>query len=102
MEFREALIIVKEVKNVTDIFFRGWAKIQIRFEIFEKVLKFTYKNLNRKVIFYKIFYPLFHDRPLSFYTPLQHSKSWGWSRRVVLLRAWGRGTFEWHSVRGLT
>ena len=36
---------------------RVWAKNQLRLEIFEKILKFVYKNLNRKLIFYPFYFP---------------------------------------------
>ena len=42
---------------------RVWAKNQLRFEIFEKILKFTCKKLNGKLLFYPFFsyFPgLFH------------------------------------------
>ena len=50
-EFCKALIILKEIKKHSDKFLRVWAKNQLRFEIFEKILKFTCKNLNGKLIF---------------------------------------------------
>ena len=51
------LIILKESKKPSDKFLRAWAKNQLRFEIFEKTLKFTCKNLNGKLIFYPFFTP---------------------------------------------
>ena len=48
-------IILKESKKPSDKFLRAWAKNQLRFEIFEKTLKFTCKNLNGKLIFYPFF-----------------------------------------------
>ena len=45
LEFWKSLIILKELKKPSDKFLRVWAKSQLRFEIFEKILKFTYKNL---------------------------------------------------------
>ena len=63
MEFWKDLIILKESKKPNDRFLRVWAKNQLRFEIFEKILKFTCKNLNGKLIFYPFFshFPgLFH------------------------------------------
>ena len=52
MDYWKSLIILKEIKKPTGKFLRVWAKNQLRFEIFEKILKFTYKNLNGKLIFY--------------------------------------------------
>ena len=40
-EFWKALIILKEIKKPSDKFLRVWAKNQLRFEIFENILKFT-------------------------------------------------------------
>ena len=57
MEFWKALIILKEIKKPSDKILRVWAKNQLRFEIFEKILKFTYRNLNEKVIFYPFSLP---------------------------------------------
>ena len=37
------------------------AKNQIRFEIFEKNFKFTYENLNWKIDFLLVFYPIIQD-----------------------------------------
>ena len=37
----KALIILKEIKKPSDKSLRVWAKTQLRFEIFEKILKFT-------------------------------------------------------------
>ena len=51
MEFRNYLIIIKETKKPSGKFLRVLAKNQLRFEISEKILKFTYKNLNWKLIF---------------------------------------------------
>ena len=55
--------MLKESKKPSDKFLRVGAKNQLRFEIFEKILKFTCKNLNGKLIFYPFFshFPgLFH------------------------------------------
>ena len=68
MEFSKDLIILKESKNPSNKVLRVWAKNQLRFEIFEKILKFTCKNLNGKLIFLSIFIPL--SRTFSLYTPL--------------------------------
>ena len=75
MEFWKDLIILKESKKPRDKFLRVWAKNQLRFEMFEKILKFTYQNLNGKVIFIHFLSNL--PGLLSFYTPLQPSKIWG-------------------------
>ena len=48
MEFWKSLIILKEIKKSSGKFLNVWAKNQLRFEIFEKILKFTYKNLYGK------------------------------------------------------
>ena len=41
-----------KIKKPFGKFLRVWTKNQLRFEIYEKILKFTYKNLNGKLIFY--------------------------------------------------
>ena len=61
MEFWKSLISLKEIQKASDKFLRVWAKNQLRFEIFEKILKFTYQNLNGKLIFLPIFSPIFQD-----------------------------------------
>ena len=43
MEFLKSLIILKEIKKPSGKALRVLAKNQLRFEIFEKFLKFTYK-----------------------------------------------------------
>ena len=57
MQFWKSWIILKEIKKPSDKFLRVLAKNQLRFEIFEKILKFTYKNLNGKLIFYPFSLP---------------------------------------------
>ena len=57
MEFWKDLISVKEIKKASDKFLRVWAKNQLRFEISEKIFKFTYYNLNGKLIFIHFFLP---------------------------------------------
>ena len=61
MEFWKSLISLKEIKKPSDKLLRVCAKNQLRFEIFEKILKFTYQNLNGKVIFKPIFSPTSQD-----------------------------------------
>ena len=61
MEFCKALIMIKEIKKSIDKFLHVNAKNQLRFQIFEKILKFTCKNLNGKLIFLPIFTSSFHD-----------------------------------------
>ena len=46
MKFLKSLIILKESKKRIGKFLRVWAKNLLRFEMFEKILKFTYKTLN--------------------------------------------------------
>ena len=53
----KSLIILKEIKKHSSKFLQILAKTQLRFEIFEKNLKFTYKNLNGKLIFYPFSLP---------------------------------------------
>ena len=50
-EFLKCIIIRKEIKKPSGKILRVWAKNQLGFEIFEKFLKFTYKNLNGKLIY---------------------------------------------------
>ena len=57
MEFWKPLIILKEIKKPSGKYLRVWAKNQLIFEIFEKIWKFTYKNLNGKLIFYPFSLP---------------------------------------------
>ena len=57
MEFWKPLIILKEIKKTSGKYLRVWAKNQLIFEIFEKIWKFTYKNLNGKLIFYPFSLP---------------------------------------------
>ena len=45
------LIILKEITKPSGKFLRVWAKSQLRFEISEKILKTTYRNLNGKLFF---------------------------------------------------
>ena len=79
MELWTDLIILKESKKPSDKILRVWAKNQLSFEISEKILKFTCKNLIGKLIFYPLFLPF--SRTFSFYTPLEHTK--------ILGVAWG-------------
>ena len=88
MEFWKDLVILKEIKKHSDKILRVSAKNQLRFEIFEKILKFRHQNLNGKVIFTHFLSHL--PGQLSFYAPLQHTKIWGWvGWGVMLLRVWG-------------
>ena len=41
MEFWKPLIILKDIKKASGKYLRVLAKNQLRFEIFEKILKFT-------------------------------------------------------------
>ena len=61
MEFWKTWIGLKEIKKTTDKSLRISAKNQLRSEIFVKILKFTCKNLNEKLIFYPCFSPIFQD-----------------------------------------
>ena len=67
-------------------FFKKFKEIKEKFTIVEKIFKFTYKNLNVKLIFYPFLSHL--PRLLSFYTPLELTKFLGlvWGQ---LRRAWG-------------
>ena len=57
MEFWKYLIILKEIKKPSGKFLHVWAKNQWRLKFFEKILKFTYKNLNGKLLFYPFSLP---------------------------------------------
>ena len=48
---------IQKSKKPRDKLLRVWAKNQLRFEIFEKISKFTYRNLNGKLIFYPFSIP---------------------------------------------
>ena len=52
-------------------FLRVWAKNQLRFEIFQKILIFKYENLNGKLNFYQ--FSSDPPGPLSFYTALENN-----------------------------
>ena len=45
MGYWKSLIILQEIKKPSGKSLRVWVKNQLRFEIFEKVFKFTYQNL---------------------------------------------------------
>ena len=57
MGYWKSLIILKEIKKISGKILRVWAKNQLRFEIHEKILKFTYENLNEKLSFYPFSLP---------------------------------------------
>ena len=75
MDYSKSFIILKEIWKPYDKPLRFFAKNQLRFEIFENIFKFTYKNLNGKLIFTHFLSPL--PGLLSFYTPLEHTKIFG-------------------------
>ena len=83
---------LKEIKKPSGKSLRVWAKNQLRFAIFEKILKFTYKNLTGKLIFYPFSLPSSRTFVI-LYTSATYQNLCGSGRGVVLLRAWG-GTFE--------
>ena len=60
MEFWESIISVKEIKKPRDKFLRVLAKNQLSVEIFEKILEFTYQNINGSE-FLLIFSPISQD-----------------------------------------
>ena len=57
MEFWKSLIILNGIKKTTGKMLRVWAKNQFPLDIFENILKFTYKNLNGKFSFYPFSLP---------------------------------------------
>ena len=61
MNFWKSLINLKELQKSSGKSLRVWAKNQLRFEIFDKILKFIYKNLKRKRIFFTDFSPIFQN-----------------------------------------
>ena len=67
----KSLIILKEFKKPSAKFLRVWAKNQWGLKFVEKILKFTYKNLNGKLTFS----PFLSHFPgaLSFYTALENN-----------------------------
>ena len=84
MEFWKALIILEEIKKPSDKFLLVWAKTQLRFDVFEKILKFTCKNLNRTLIFYP--FSLTSSRTfVILYTSGTYQKIFGVARGVVSL-----------------
>ena len=52
MSYWKSLIILKVIKYTSSKSLRVWAKNQLDLKILEKFLKFTYENLNGKLIFY--------------------------------------------------
>ena len=83
---------------------RVWAKNHLRLEIFDKILNFTYQNLNGNLISY----PFFSNPPgpLPFYNMLQPSKicGRGGGRGGSLapdLGRWGTCEFRWGVGRGI-
>ena len=102
MEFWKDLIKLKESKKPSDKFLRVWAKNQLRFENFEKILKFTCKNLNGILIFY----PFFSHFPelLILYTSVKYQNVWRWPggafrRDWGVLYSWGG---SWGLYKSLT
>ena len=61
----------KKVKKPSGKFLRVWAKNQWGLKFVEKILKFTYKNLNGKLPFFLFLSHL--PGPLSFYTALENN-----------------------------
>ena len=57
MEFWKSFISLKESYKPSGRYVRVWSKNQLRFEMFEKTFKFTYKNLNGNLIFYPFSLP---------------------------------------------
>ena len=55
MEFCKDLIILKETKKPSDKFLHVWAKNQLRFEIFEKILEIYMQKSQWKIDFLSIF-----------------------------------------------
>ena len=72
MEYGKSLILLKVIMNPSSELLRGWGKTKLRFEIYEQIFQFTYRNLNGKLIFTRFLSHL--PGPLLFYTPLEHSK----------------------------
>ena len=59
MEFWKSSIILKESKKPSSKFLRVCAKNQLRFEMFEKILKFTYKKI-KAVQIQRPFWPFYN------------------------------------------
>ena len=53
MCYWKSLIILKEIKKLSGKCLSFSANTQLRFEIFEKILKFPYEKLNGKLSFYQ-------------------------------------------------
>ena len=77
MDYWTSLMILKEIKKPNGKCLRVWAKNQIRFEIYEKILKFTYKNLNGKLILNPFSLP-FSETFVILYTSGRCQNLWGW------------------------
>ena len=97
----------KRIKKPSVKFLRVWAKNQLRFENFEKIFKFTYKNLNGKPIFspsFQDFCHFIHLWNIPHFVRLawggSFRRAWGWYFRV-----WGgRGLYKslltvWRNAR---
>ena len=82
LEFWKSIIILEEIKKPSGKILRVWAKNQLRFEICEKILKFTYKNLNGKLIFYPFSLPSSRTFVI-LCTSGTYQNFWGWLGGVV-------------------
>ena len=98
MEFWKALIIFKEIKKSCNKYLRMWAKSLLRFKISEKILKFTCKNLNGKLIFYPFSLPSCRTFVI-LYT--SGTCQWGGSGGATFAGFGGGGTFEFGFVVGV-
>ena len=85
--FGKYVIILKEIKKPRRKVLRVLAKNQLRFEIFVKIFKFTYKNLNGKLIFYPLSLPS-SRRFVILYTYGTY-KNFGGRGAVIVIRASG-------------
>ena len=89
---------LKEIKKHCGKILRVWAKNQLRFEIFEEILKFTYKNLNGKLIFYPLSLP--SSRTFVILCTSGTPKFWGWFGGGVVPPGLGGEFFNYFRVGG--
>ena len=75
IDYWKSLRILKEIRKHSDKSLHVWTKNQLRFEFSEKSFKFTYKNLNGKLIFTHFLSHL--SGLLSFDTPLEPRENLG-------------------------
>ena len=80
MEFWKSLIILKEIKKPNGKLLRFLAKNQWGLKLFEKILKFTYINLNGKLIFHPFSLPSSRSFVILYSSGTSKNGGWGVGR----------------------